>query len=141
MSLSYPSASEYALADISISVAPGASVARVEPTGSGKSTLADVFLGVIEPTAGMASISGHSPREAVAMWPAAMAYVPQEVAVLTGTVRSNVALGFPDADIDDALVWDALDRAHLSAFLKNSRDGLDIVLGEDGVRLSGGQRQ
>jgi ABC-type multidrug transport system fused ATPase/permease subunit len=74
-------------------------------------------------------------------WPGAMAYVPQDVVVLNGSIRDNVALGLPDEAVDDDLVWDALERAHLAEMLKQEREGLATVVGEHGVRLSGGQRQ
>ena len=70
-----------------------------------------------------------------------MAYVPQAVALVDGTVRENVALGLPREATDDAMVWQALERAHLAEFLRDSREGLDTVIGERGIRLSGGQRQ
>jgi ABC-type multidrug transport system fused ATPase/permease subunit len=57
-----------------------------------------------------------------------------------GTVRENVALGLPAEIIDDGWVWDALNRAHLGEFLWDSREGLDTVIGENGIKLSGGQR-
>jgi ABC-type multidrug transport system fused ATPase/permease subunit len=86
-------------------------------------------------------IGGLIPAEAIARWPGALAYVPQDVAMANGTVRENVALGLPAAAIDDDWVWEALNRAHLADFLRDSRDGLDTVIGEHGMKLSGGQRQ
>jgi len=70
-----------------------------------------------------------------------MGYVPQEVAVMTGSVRENVALGVGLEAIDDELVWEALNRAQLADFLRERRDGLETLVGEEGMRLSGGQRQ
>jgi ABC-type multidrug transport system fused ATPase/permease subunit len=95
----------------------------------------------MEPQSGTVTISGVSPREAINRWPGAIAYVPQAVALVEGTVRENVALGLPRDLIDDELVWDALNRAHLADFLSESREGLDTKIGERGFRLSGGQRQ
>ena len=130
-----------ALADVSFHARAGTSVALVGSTGAGKSTLTDVIIGALEPDSGLVTINGVSPREAIARWPGAIAYVPQSVALVVGTVRDNVALGLPRAAIDDELVWEALRRAHLADFLLNNRDGLDTYIGERGVRLSGGQRQ
>jgi ABC-type bacteriocin/lantibiotic exporter with double-glycine peptidase domain len=113
----------------------------VGPTGAGKSTLADVILGIIRPASGTVQLSGLDPERAVVTWPGAIAYVPQDVAVLSGTVRENVALGYPDDQIDDDWVWEALEKAQLSTFLLELREGLDTVVGEHGVKLSGGQRQ
>jgi ABC-type multidrug transport system fused ATPase/permease subunit len=137
----FPGANECALDRVSLQITTGESVAIVGATGAGKSTLADVILGVLRPVSGTVRLSGLAPEEAVARWPGRVAYVPQDVAVLSGTVRENVALGFPDDRIEDSEVWAALERAHLAAFLVDSRNGLDTVVGEHGVRLSGGQRQ
>lgn len=141
VTLSYDDASTPALLNASFTALPGMSIALVGSTGAGKSTLADVILGVMEPDSGWVRISGVSPRAAIDRWPGAIAYVPQAVALVAGSVRENVALGLPVAAIDDDLVWDALRRAHLAEFLDRGREGLDTVVGERGFRLSGGQRQ
>jgi len=141
VSLSYPGASEPALDNVTFSVSPGDAIALVGPTGAGKTTLVDVLLGVLLPDSGLVTISGLEPFQAIRKWPGAIAYVPQDVAVLSGTVRENVALGISQEFIDDSLVWDALDRAQLASFLTMSRNGIETVVGENGVQLSGGQRQ
>lgn len=141
VTLTYPGASEPALDSISLSIFPGQSVALVGSTGAGKSTLADVILGVLLPDSGSVTISGLPPFESVRTWPGAIAYVPQDVSVLNGTVRENVALGIPSELIDDTLAWEALERAQLASFLSESRDGITTIVGENGVQLSGGQRQ
>lgn len=141
VSLRYPGADRDAIHGANVTVPAGKSLALVGSTGAGKSTLADLILGVIDPDAGTVLIGGVSPREAIRRWPGAMAYVPQTVGLTEGTVRENVALGLPPAAIDDERVWEALERAHLAGFLRDTREGLDTVIGERGVRLSGGQRQ
>ena len=139
--LSYPGTDTPALTAVSLHLAAGESLAIVGSTGAGKSTLADLILGVLIPDAGVTLIGGLTPAEALANWPGAVAYVPQDVAMANGTVRENVALGLPVEIIDDDWVWDALNRAHLGQFLEDSREGLDTVIGENGMKLSGGQRQ
>ncbi len=139
--VTYRGTSSRALAGVSIAVPAGTSVALVGSTGAGKSTLADVILGVIDPDAGEVSVSGRAPRAAIEQWPGAMAYVPQAVALVDGTIRDNVALGLPYEAVDDERVWEALERAHLADFLRTAREGIDTHVGERGIRLSGGQRQ
>jgi len=141
ISLTYPGADQPAIADTSLVVQPGESLALVGPTGAGKSTIADVILGVLAPDTGAVEMSGVEPTVAAQRWPGAIAYVPQDITVLDGTIRDNVALGLPQEIVDDSLVWEALERAHLASMVREEREGLDTVVGENGVRLSGGQRQ
>ncbi|MEI6637821.1 MAG: ABC transporter ATP-binding protein, partial [Planctomycetota bacterium] len=103
--VTYLDALEPALADASFTAPAGSSIALVGSTGAGKSTLADVVLGVLEPAAGTVLISGIAPREAISRWPGAIAYVPQQVALVFGSVRDNVALGLPRDAVDDDMVW------------------------------------
>lgn len=141
VSVTYPGATHRALCDVSVSIEPRQTVAVVGPSGAGKSTLVDVMLGVIEPSQGEVRLSGRRPQDAVVQWPGSVAYVPQDIAILPGTVRDNVALGVPSAEISDERVLEALNRAHLTDLLQGFRDGLNTEVGDDGVRLSGGQIQ
>jgi ABC-type multidrug transport system fused ATPase/permease subunit len=141
VSLTYPQSRRPALESIYLTVEPGESLAVVGPTGAGKSTLADLILGVTQPDSGTVRIGGVAPETAIRKWPGAIAYVPQDIAVISGSVRLNVALGLAANDINEDLVWEALRRAHLDQTVLGEREGLDTVVGEHGVRLSGGQRQ
>jgi len=141
VSLTYSDAASPALNLASLRAAAGSSVALVGSTGAGKSTLADVILGVMKPDSGSVTIGGLEPRAAIYRWPGAISYVPQAVALVAGSVRENVALGLPSENIDDTLVLEALQRAHLDSFLITSREGINTMIGERGFRLSGGQRQ
>lgn len=141
ISLTYPGSTGAALRDLTLSVPHGTSLAIVGTTGAGKSTLADVILGVLEPTTGVVRVGGLSPREAVHRWPGGVAYVPQSVGLVDGSIALNVALGLRDDLIDEARVWRALERARLADFVKDHPTELHTLIGEHGTRLSGGQRQ
>ena len=141
LSFTYPGAPKPALQDLTLAVPAGTSIAVVGASGAGKSTFADLVLGVLVPDQGTLSLGGTEPQLAVDRWPGGLAYVPQDVTIANGTVRENVALGLPKDAVDDELVWEALDRAHLARYLRSERDSLETLVGEGGMRLSGGQRQ
>jgi ABC-type multidrug transport system fused ATPase/permease subunit len=139
--LSYPNATTPAISGITLNVNSGTSLALVGSTGAGKSTLADLMLGVLVPDTGTVTIGGQEPSAAITQSPGAITYVPQDIALVNGTIRDNVALGLPQDLVLDDRIWEALERAQLALFLSDQRDGLDTVVGEHGMRLSGGQRQ
>ena len=141
VTLTYPGTDIPAVKHVSLTVPVGHSLALVGPSGAGKSTVADLILGVLHPQDGDISIGGGVPSEAATTWPGAIAYVPQDIIVIEGTIRDNVALGLPKAIVDDELVWEALERAHLTQVVRGELGGLDLIAGENGIRLSGGQRQ
>jgi ABC-type multidrug transport system fused ATPase/permease subunit len=141
LTVDYPGSDAPAISGITFTLPPGGALAVVGPSGGGKSTLADAILGVVEPSAGWVRIGGLSPGQVVRGYPGLVAYVPQSVALVSGTVRDNVALGRTRDQIDDDRVWAALKRAHLADYLADAREGLDTEVGERGVQLSGGQRQ
>ena len=141
VSLTYPPKQLRAISNISLTIRPGASVAFVGPSGAGKTTLIDVLLGVLNPDEGSVLISGLPPLLTVAKWPGAVSYVPQDVIISAGTIRENVALGYPAKESTDELVLSALKVAHLDQFVSNLPKGLDTQVGERGAKISGGQRQ
>jgi ABC-type multidrug transport system fused ATPase/permease subunit len=141
VSLTYPNKMVPAIANVSLTIPAGTSIAIVGPSGAGKTTLIDVLLGVLNPDTGSVSVSGVPPLLAVAKWPGSVSYVPQNVAIVSGTIRENIALGYPLEEATDELVMNALKVAHLDEFVASLPDGINTQVGERGARISGGQRQ
>jgi ABC-type multidrug transport system fused ATPase/permease subunit len=141
VTFSYPKAKRSALSDISIEIPAGSTCAIVGPSGSGKTTLVDLLLGMFEPESGIALISKETPIESIARHPGAIGYVPQDVTVFQGTIRENVALGYPIEDATDERVSFALEVAQLREYVAQLPNGLDTEVGPHGSKLSGGQRQ
>ncbi len=141
VTLTYPRKSIPAIQDLTLKINEGEFVAIVGPSGAGKTTLTDVLLGVLEPDSGQVTISGKSPREVIENWPGAIAYVPQDVLIVNGTIRHNIALGYPENLATDENILPVVKLAQLEEFVSQSEFGLDSEVGERGSKLSGGQRQ
>ncbi len=141
ISFTYPTKTSKALSGISLKIESGQSLAIVGPSGAGKTTLIDVLLGVLPPDDGLIHVSGKDPLKAISNWPGSIAYVPQDVIIARGSIRENVALGFPVKAASDELVWRAIRDAQLEDFVKSLPEGLDTQVGQRGTRISGGQRQ
>jgi len=141
LGLTYPQKDTPALDNISLDISSGSFVAIVGPSGAGKTSLVDVLLGVLSESSGSVLISGKTPLDTIAQWPGAIAYVPQDVAMSSGTIKENITLGFPENSDDKELITFALDMAQLAKFVSSLPQGLDTQVGERGTKLSGGQRQ
>jgi ABC-type multidrug transport system fused ATPase/permease subunit len=141
VSFSYKSNAVPVLNGVSFTLAPGSFCAVIGESGSGKSTLVDTMLGINSQTTGKVLISGLSPLEAIRTWPGAIGYVPQSVQIIRGTIRENLALGYPLDYFPENMFWSALELSRLSEFVKAQPLGLDAQVGDRGVNLSGGQRQ
>jgi len=141
VSLTYPTKKVPAVANATLTISAGTSVAFVGPSGAGKTTLIDILLGVLYPDFGSVLISGLTPPAAVTKWPGAVSYVPQDVVIAAGTIRENVALGYPVKEATDDLVMGALKLAQLDKFVGDLPEGMNTQTGERGAQLSGGQRQ
>lgn len=127
--------------DVNLTVNEGEFLAIIGPTGSGKSTLVDLILGLYPLNEGTIKISGLSPADALAKWPGAIGYVPQQVSLSGKTVREFLTLGFAHGEIPDDLLWNSLEIAQIKSFVTHLDFGLDSEIGEQGNRLSGGQKQ
>ena len=137
----YPTRPEVsALADFSLEVRPGETVAVVGPSGAGKSTLFQLLQRFYDPEGGELRVDGVPLKAAdPAEIRARMAMVPQETVIFAASARDNLRYGAWDAS--DEQLWAAADAANATEFLSELPQGLDTFLGEGGARLSGGQRQ
>lgn len=138
---SYLDGKEEVLHGVSFKISKGDFVGIVGPSGAGKTTFVDILLGVLRPTGGSILVDGEDIFKNIRSWQANLAYVPQSIYLIDGTVRENVALGEAVQDIDDARVEKNLKMAELYDFVMAMPDGINTTVGERGVKLSGGQRQ
>jgi ATP-binding cassette subfamily C protein len=140
VSFRYP-AGPLVLDDLSLSIPKGSAIALAGPSGAGKSTALDILMGLVVPSKGSVLADGRDIHRNTAAWRAHIGYIPQHVYLLDDTIRSNVAFGVPEQEIDDDRVWRALRQAQMETFVGGLAGKLDHVIGENGLTLSGGQRQ
>lgn len=137
----YPRQKNYALNGINLEINPGETVAIVGPSGSGKTTLVDVILGLHKPSAGLIQISNELPELAISKWSGQIAYVPQDVQISNGTIKSNIGMGFSEYEINELQVNEAIEISQLNLDVNKMEGGINTKVGERGAKLSGGQRQ
>jgi ATP-binding cassette subfamily C protein LapB len=136
----YPERQQEALRGVSFKVRPGEKVVVLGRVGSGKTTLQRLVLGLYAPTQGLITIDGIDLRQ---IDPAELrrnvGYVDQDATLFYGSLRDNIAIASPFAD-DQAIVQ-AADVGGLTAYVNQHPQGFDMLIGERGESLSGGQRQ
>ncbi|MGL6071215.1 type I secretion system permease/ATPase [Craterilacuibacter sp.] len=140
VSFSYPANPMVALKDVSFSIRQGERVAIIGRVGSGKSTLQKLILGLFQPGEGAIRVDGIDIKQ---IDPAELrrniGYVPQDAVLFYGSMRQNIAMGSPHAY--DASVAAAAEQAGLTDFINSHPQGFDMLIGERGESLSGGQRK
>ncbi len=128
-----------ALADISLEIAAGETLAIVGRSGSGKSTLVNLLPRFYDVRAGSVAIDGRDVREyELRNLREQIAVVSQDVVLFDDTIRNNITFG---RDVADAAVERAAEAAHILEFVRDQPAGLDALVGDRGMLLSGGQRQ
>lgn len=137
----YPSGDRDVLNHVSFEIKKGMSVGIVGSSGGGKTTTADLLLGLLSPIEGEIYLDDNKLSSIITEWHSMIGYIPQQIFILDGNVRDNIAFGIPQEEISEEKIWKALKDAALDEFVKELPEGLDTELGERGIRLSGGQRQ
>nr|WP_179702549.1 ABC transporter ATP-binding protein [Leifsonia naganoensis] len=140
VSYTFPDAEEPAIADLSLTIEPGETIAFVGSSGSGKSTAMNLVLGFIRPTGGRLLLDGRNTASLdLRTARRFISVVPQESVLFEGSIRDNVVYGLDD--VTDEQVAAALRDANASEIVAALPDGWDTTVGQRGARLSGGQRQ
>ena len=126
--------------NFNLSVKPGQRVAIVGPSGCGKTTLINLLMRFYDVDGGCIRVDGHDIRDITRRsLRASYGMVLQETWLKAGTIRENIVMGRPDAT--DEEVIEAAKASHAHSFIRRLPDGYDTVIGEDGGRLSQGQKQ
>jgi len=140
VSFAYPGSKQAALSDINFKIQPGERVGVIGRIGSGKSTLEKLVLGLYHPTEGAVLIDGIDIKQ---IDPAdlrrSVGYVPQDPVLFYGSLKHNLTMGAPFAE--DEHMLEVARISGIDEFVAKHPDGYDMMIGERGDSLSGGQRQ
>jgi len=140
VSFRYIGAERDTLSQVSFTVEPGQTLAVLGATGSGKSTIINLLPRFYDVSGGRITVDGHDIRDVtLASLRSQVGIVLQDTTLFTGSLRSNIAYGLPDASLDDVVAAAKAAQAH--DFISALPQGHDTVVGERGVGLSGGQQQ
>jgi ATP-binding cassette subfamily B protein len=140
VSFAYASAATQALSDISYAVSRGQTIAFVGPSGSGKTSLVKLLVGLYEPTEGTVLYNAIAYNEIdKEELRGQIGFVTQDTQLFSGTIRENLLFVNPAASDEECL--DALHKAQCHNLLERGGKGLDTLIGEGGVKVSGGEKQ
>ena len=140
VSFSYPGAEMESLSDVSFKIKPGEHVAVLGRVGSGKSTLQKLAIGLYQPTEGAIFMDGIDLRQLdPSELRSRVGYVPQDVTLFYGSLRDNLTLSNPQ--ISDSAIVRSVEIGNLTEFVNRHPQGFDMMIGERGDSLSGGQRK
>lgn len=133
---------DYVLKDISISVKPGQKVAIVGPSGAGKSTLVQLLIRAYDPDKGNIDIDGYDLKViGLNNFRSAIGMVSQDIALFDNTLRYNILFGVGDLKVSEDRLWEVAKMACVDKFISGLEKGFDTIIGERGIKISGGERQ
>ena len=142
VSFKFDNAEHHTLENISLKICRGESVGIQGASGVGKTTLFNIILGLYRPSSGSVNIDGIELNSSnIRKWQNSIGYVSQSLFISDGTLLENIAFGIGRADIDLDTANRVVDIANLRTFVDSLPEGLNTCIGEQGARISAGQRQ
>lgn len=142
VSFRYSSNSPWVLRDINLTINKGDRVGIIGKTGSGKSTLVDVLMGLLPPTHGRIEVDEKNLWcKNINSWQKQIAHVPQSIYLSDATIRENIAFGVQSELIDMARIRAAAKQANISELIESWENEYETIVGERGIKISGGQKQ
>ena len=146
ISFCYPDKGLKAIKNFNFEIFKGEKIGVMGPTGSGKSTFINIILGLLKPSKGLLLVDGkdiHDPyqTERLRKWQNSITYVPQSIYLVDSSIKENIAYGVPPELIDMDLIKRCAKYARINDFIESKEGSYESLVGERGIKLSGGQIQ
>jgi ABC-type multidrug transport system fused ATPase/permease subunit len=141
VSYQYPGSLKHSIKNLSFKIKKGKSIALIGESGCGKTTIVDLICGLLKPNNGLIMADGKNIFSNLHEWRGMVSYVPQDIYLLDDSLRNNIAYGVNSEDIDDNLIVRVSKLAMLDNYIDELEFGYETMIGENGVKMSGGQRQ
>lgn len=141
LSFSYENGKDEVLKNVNLEIKKGDIIGFYGPSGGGKSTFINLLLGLLKPTKGNIIINSLSIEKNLNSWHNSVSYVPQDIFLLNDTIKNNILFGINESEISQNLFEKALEISNLNEFLDKTPEGLNTIVGEKAIKLSGGQAQ
>lgn len=132
VSFNYDENGNSGLKNISLQIKTGEMIGFIGRSGAGKSTLVNLILKLLEPKSGKVNLINNK---------RSCGYVPQDIFLLDDTLKANIALAQENSEIDEEKLIDIIEKCELTNFVNQHNQGTDLILGERGIRISGGEKQ
>ena len=136
----YPDSKINVINNLSLNLKSGETIGLIGSSGAGKTTLVDIILGLLKPNSGEILINGKK-LDSDRNWSLQVAYLPQDVFLLDASIKTNISFETDDKLIDLEKVNNALENAQLKSMIENQPNGIETIIGENGIKISGGQKQ
>tara|TARA_Y200000002_G_scaffold54048_1_gene39501 strand:- start:5458 stop:7227 length:1770 start_codon:yes stop_codon:yes gene_type:complete len=141
INFSYFKSNEPALTDINININAGETIGIIGESGSGKTTLINIILGLLTPLDGSIYFDNKDCLTNLSKWRNQISFVPQNIFISNRSLKQNIAFGVEHSLIDKEKVIESINMAQLSELITNKEGSIEMILGERGSKLSGGQIQ
>ena len=137
----YKNKRKFNLKNILIKLKKNSKLGIIGPSGSGKSTLIDIICGFIKSNKGDVYIDGQSISNNLEGWQKNIGYIPQKIVILENTLRENILFGLNKKKISDKKIIEIIKKVNLYKFFKKLPHGLNEVIKQEGLNVSGGEMQ
>ena len=142
LSFSFNSNRDNVLVDVNLKIKKGETIGIIGPSGSGKTTLLNILLRLYAEQQGGIYVDGIKiDQNNIRAWYNLVSYVPQNITLLDGTIKENIAFGINSSEINSELLNTSIERAQLKEFVNQLPEKQETQIGENGIKISGGQRQ